>query len=145
MSSQLPGKHDRRQAVPESEIRLDFVRSSGPGGQNVNKTSSKVQLRWNVGGSQAFTDEEKAVIRRRVGKRLNSADDIVLASQAERSQSQNREEAVARLQELVAAALRPRKARLPTGVSRAQKKRRLEMKRRVSDKKRRRRPPAGEW
>lgn len=131
--------------VPLGEIRLDFVRSSGPGGQNVNKTSSKVQLRWRVGGSPAFTEEQKAAIRRRAGHRLNAEDEIVLAAQTERSQSQNRDEAVRRLQELVAAALAPKKVRKPTKVSRAQKQQRLEAKRRIGEKKRRRRTAPGEW
>ncbi len=130
--------------VPAEEIRLEFVRSSGPGGQNVNKTSSKVQLRWHVGGSQTFTEEQRAAIRARAGHRLNGQDEIVLAAQAERSQSQNRAEVIQRLQELVADALRPKKKRKKTRVSRAQKLKRLEGKRRTSDIKRTRKPPRGE-
>lgn len=131
-------------AVPESEIKLDFVRSSGPGGQNVNKTSSKAQLRWNVGSSRAFTDEQKAAIRKSAGNRLNGADEIVLSSQTERSQSQNRDEVVERLQDLVAGALTPEKERKPTKVSRSQKQGRLDDKRRTGDKKSGRKPPRGD-
>lgn len=126
-------------AVPEGELDLSFVRSSGPGGQNVNKTSTKAQLRWNVGASSAFTDEQKAAIRAFAGSRLNDADEIVIASDAQRSQPQNRAAAVARLQELVAAALAPRKERKPTKASKAVKRRRLDDKRRHGDKKRSRR------
>lgn len=131
--------------VPDDEIEMDFVRSSGPGGQNVNKTSTKAQLRWNVGRSRAFSDEQKAVIRAHAAARLNADGDIVIASQASRSQSQNRDDAVRRLQELVASALAPAKERKPTKVSKAQKRARLDEKRRTSDKKSARRSPRGEW
>jgi ribosome-associated protein len=131
--------------VPESEIRLDFARSSGPGGQNVNKVSSKAQLRWSVGLSQAFSEEQKAAIRTFAGSRLTKDDEIVLAAESERSQLQNKEEAVRRLQELVRVALTPKKKRRPTKVSRAQKRKRVEEKRRAGERKRSRKPPRGEW
>lgn len=132
-------------AVPEHELRIDFVRSSGPGGQKVNKTSSKAQLRWNVGASAAFTEEQKARIRAAAGSRLNADDEIVLSADTERSQFQNRDAAVARLQALVEGALAPRKERKATKVSRNQKRKRVEEKRRAGEKKRLRRPPKGEW
>lgn len=131
-------------AVPDAEIRLEFVRASGPGGQNVNKTASKAQLRWYVGGSSTFTAEQKAAIRAFAGHRLNSEDEIVLAAQTERSQSQNRDDVIRRLQELVAAALAPKKVRRKTRVSRSQKQKRLEDKRRTGEVKRARKPPRGE-
>jgi len=132
-------------AVPESEIQIDYVRSSGPGGQKVNKTSSKAQLRWNVGASRAFTEEQKAAIRAGAGNRLNNEDEIVLAAQTERSQFQNRDQVVERLQDLVAEALSPKPERKQTEVSRSQKQQRLEEKRRVGSKKRDRKLPRGEW
>ncbi len=138
-------KENGAAAVPDAEMQIDFVRSSGPGGQKVNKTSSKAQLRWNVGGSRVFTEEQKAAIRAAAGNRLNAADEIVLASQIERSQFQNRDDVVRRLQELVAEALAPKAERKETEVSRAQKRERLEEKRRQGDKKRDRRPPKGGW
>lgn len=131
--------------VPASEIRLDFARSSGPGGQNVNKVSSKAQLRWSVDASAAFTDEQKAAIRAYAGSRLTKDDEIVLAAESERSQLQNKEEVIRRLQELVRAALAPKKKRRPTKVSRAQKRKRVEEKRLVGEKKRTRRAPRWEW
>jgi ribosome-associated protein len=132
-------------AVPEHEIRIAFARSSGPGGQNVNKTSTKAHLRWNVGASSAFSDEQKTAIRAAAGHRLNADDEIVIAAEAERSQAQNRDDAVARLQTLVAEALTPPKPRKVTKVSRAEKRRRLEGKRRTGEKKRARRAPSGDW
>lgn len=131
--------------VPENEIRLDFARSSGPGGQNVNKVSSKAVLRWSVGGSAAFNDDQKASIRAFAGSRLTKDDEIVLAAESERSQLQNKEEAIRRLQELVRLALAPKKKRKATKVSRAQKRKRVEQKRMAGEKKRNRRPPRGEW
>lgn len=131
--------------VPESEMHLEFVRSSGPGGQKVNKTSSKAQLRWSVRESRAFTEEQKTLIREAAGNRLNNEDEIVLSSQTERSQMQNREDVTLRLQELVADALTPQKERKETRVSRSQKERRLDDKRRAGEKKQNRRPPRGEW
>lgn len=131
--------------VPESELRFDFSRSSGPGGQNVNKVSSKAALRWSVGGSAAFTEEQKAMIRAFAGKHLNKEDEIVLAAESERSQLRNKEEAVRRLNALVAAALAPRKKRKATKVSRAQKRKRVEEKRIVGERKRARKPPRGDW
>src|SRR5512135_1852674 len=81
---------DDPSTVPDNELDISFVRSSGPGGQNVNKTSTKAQLRWNVGRSGAFTDEQKAAIREAAGNRLTADDEILISAEAERSQPQNR-------------------------------------------------------
>ena len=143
--AQPENKDNGPSGVPEAEIQVDFVRSSGPGGQNVNKTSTKAQLRWNVGASAAFTEEQKAAIRAAAGNRLTKEDEIVLFDQSERSQPQNREAAVTRLQDLVAEALTPKKERVETQVSRREKQRRLEEKRRQGQKKQGRKLPNGEW
>ncbi len=132
-------------AIPESEMRLEFTRSSGPGGQNVNKVSSKAQLHWSVGRSGTFTDTQKALIRAYAGKLLNKHDDIVLSAESERSQLQNKEEVIRRLLELVARALAPKKKRTPTKVSRAQKRKRVEQKRIVGERKKLRKSMRGEW
>lgn len=131
--------------IPESEMRLEFARSSGPGGQNVNKVSSKAQLHWYVGRSGAFTDEQKALIRTYAGKLLNKHDEIVLSAESERSQLQNKEEVIRRLRELVFKALTPKKKRKPTKVSRTQKRKRLDEKRVVGERKKLRKSPRGEW
>ena len=131
--------------IPESEMRLEFARSSGPGGQNVNKVSTKAQLHWYVGRSGAFTDEQKALIRAYAGKHLNKHDEIVLSAESERSQLQNKEEVIHRLRELVSKALTPKKKRKPTKVSRSQKRKRVEQKRIVGEKKKARKPPRGDW
>lgn len=144
-----PPKHEEHEndipEVPESEFDIDFVRSSGPGGQKVNKTSSKAQLRWNVGGSGAFTEAQKDAIREAAGNRLNTDDEIVLSAETERSQLQNRSAVIGRLQEIVTEALTPKKERRPTKVSRSQKRKRLDDKRKTSEKKKSRKPPKGGW
>ena len=132
-------------AIPESEMRLEFARSSGPGGQNENKVSTKAQLHWSVGRSGAFTDAQKALFRAYSGKHLNKNDEIVLSAESERSQLQNKEEVIRRLRELVSKALAPKKKRKPTKVSRAQKRKRVEQKRLVGERKKLRKSPRGEW
>lgn len=129
----------------DQELTITFSHSSGPGGQNVNKVATRAQLRWNVGKSAAFTEGQKAAIRRAAGKRLNADDEIVLAAEDERSQFQNKQRVIARLQEFIAVALRPRKVRRPTKVSRNQKRKRLEAKRLAGEKKKLRKSPRGEW
>ncbi|OGM01496.1 hypothetical protein A2480_04375 [Candidatus Uhrbacteria bacterium RIFOXYC2_FULL_47_19] len=121
--------------VPEDEIKIEFVRSSGPGGQNVNKRATKAVLSWDVGASAAFSEEQKEMIRRELGNRLNSEDCIVMSSQSERSQMRNQEDVIRRLQNLVVEAITPQKERRPTKPSRVAKARRLDDKRKMGRKK----------
>jgi ribosome-associated protein len=134
--------------IPDAEIAVAFSRSSGPGGQNVNKRETKAEARWHVGRAAGFSAEQKARIRAAAGRHLNAEDEIVIQDQSERSQEQNRESAVARLHALVRAALAPVKARRPTRAPRAQKEKRLRDKRANAEKKsarRDRRGGAGDW
>ena len=112
--------------IPESELNITFARSSGAGGQNVNKTSTKVIIHWSVGKSAVLTDEEKVRVREKLANRINNEDELVLMSEEERSQLQNRESAIARLQELVTEALHVPKKRRPTRPSKSSKLKRLE-------------------
>ncbi len=114
--------------IPENELNISFARSSGKGGQNVNKTSTKVIVHWLVGKSVVLTDEEKARVREKLANRINNEDELVLMSEEERSQPQNREIAIARLQELVAGALHVPKKRRPTRPTKSSKLKRLESK-----------------
>ncbi len=125
--------------IPPSEISLDFVRSSGPGGQNVNKTATKAVVRWQVASSPSFTAEEKARLAARLASRLTSKGEIIVSDDTSRSQLQNRTAAVLRLNKLVQAALAVPKVRRPTRPTKASKIRRLESKQRVSASKRLRR------
>lgn len=125
--------------IPESELRIETARSGGPGGQNVNKVASKVQLRWCVGASAVLNEEEKDRVRTELSNRLNAQDEIMIDVDEERSQAQNRDIAIARLHALVRDALKPKKVRRATKPTRASKEKRLEEKRRVSERKKIRR------
>lgn len=121
--------------ISKNEFNITFARSSGKGGQNVNKTSTKVILHWPVGKSLFLTDEEKARVREKLASRINSKDELVLMSEEERSQLQNREIVIARLRSLVAGALRIPKKRRPTRPTKASKLRRIESKKQRSQTK----------
>lgn len=110
----------------EHELEEKFVTAGGPGGQNVNKVASAVQLRWNVKTSHAFNDEQKWMIRRALANRINDEGELVLFIQTHRSQVRNREEARERLVELIEKSLVKQKKRVATKPSRGQKEKRLE-------------------
>jgi len=125
-----------KKEIPLREIRIRASRSSGPGGQNVNKVETRVEAEWNLDASETFSAPEKARVREALGRRVASDGTVRVASQRHRSQVRNREAAVERLRALVEEALRPRRKRVgtkPTAGSRAvrleQKKRRAATKR----------------
>lgn len=128
-------------AVPEQELDLSFSRSGGPGGQSVNTTSSKVELRFDVAGSPSLTPEQKEAVTALLGNRMTKSGVLVLQASEHKSQTQNREAVVGRLRNLLAEALQPPKRRRATRPSRNARRRRLESKRRQSQKKALRRPP----
>lgn len=117
----------------EHELEEKFVTAGGPGGQNVNKVATAVQIRWNVKKSHAFDDEQKWMIRRALANRINEEGELVLFIQTHRSQARNREEARQRLVEMIEKALVKPKKRVATKPSKAQKQRRLEGKARRSE------------
>ena len=130
--------------LPRAELEYRASRSGGPGGQHVNTSSTRVEVRWDVAGSSALTEEQRARLLARLATRLDSAGRLRLVSSGSRSQLRNREEVTERLRDLVAAALRVPKARKRTRPSRAAKAARLEAKRRRAAVKRERRPPGAD-
>ncbi len=128
-------------SVPETELEVRTARSSGPGGQGVNTTESKVELRWDVARSAALDETQRARLLERLGSRLTDDGVLILTGQEHRSQHRNREAVLARFQALVGEALTPPRTRRRTRPTRAAKERRLRQKRRRSEVKRLRRPP----
>ncbi|MFC6788843.1 alternative ribosome rescue aminoacyl-tRNA hydrolase ArfB [Methylobacterium komagatae] len=115
-------------AIPDAELIETFVRSSGPGGQNVNKLSTAVQLRFDVRRSRALPDAVAVRLMRLAGRRLTDDGVLVLVAQQFRTQERNRADARERLAALVAEAAVPPTPRRPTRPTLASKKRRLEAK-----------------
>jgi ribosome-associated protein len=128
-------------AIPDDELSVSFMRSSGPGGQNVNKVASAVQLRFDLGGSAVLSAEVKTRLRTLSGRRVTADGALLIVARNHRSQDQNRREAEERLAELIRRALVPPKPRRPTAPTRASRQRRLEGKTRVKRAKRLRARP----
>jgi ribosome-associated protein len=125
--------------LDEREIKESFVRASGPGGQNVNKVSSAVELRFNARFSPSLPEDVRQRLMSLAGRRLTLAGEIVIFCQTHRSQERNRDEALSRLVELIRAAAHRPKTRRPTKPGKGAKERRLEKKKgRATTKKLRR-------
>ena len=128
-----------RLTIPAGELALAFARSGGPGGQNVNKVSSKVELRWNPTTSGALSDDDRAWLLGRLANRLTTDGTLIVTSTATRDQLKNRDDAMSKLILIVRAALERPKTRRPTKPTRASKRRRVEDKRHRAQIKRHRR------
>ena len=112
-------------AIPEAELRFRFSRSSGPGGQNVQRSATRVELLFDVANSPSLSDDQRARILQRLAGYIDGAGELRIVSSATRSQLENRADAVARFRLLLAMALRRRKHRVPTKPSAGARERRL--------------------
>ena len=125
----------------ERELVFTSSRSSGPGGQHVNKVSTKVELRFHIPNSGLLNDEEKDILLIKLKNKINSEGELIIVSQDERSQYKNKKKAIEKFYELLQRALTPPKKRKPTKPTQASKEKRLEKKRIIADKKEKRKPP----
>lgn len=130
--------------LPPAAVRFRTSRSSGPGGQNVNKLDTRVEVIVDLDAMPALTESERGVIRQRLRSRLDRDGHLCVVSQRSRSQWQNRQTALERAAELIHDALTPRTPRVPTRPTSTSRHKRVESKRRRSGIKSNRRRPQGE-
>jgi ribosome-associated protein len=116
----------------EEEMSFSTSRSSGPGGQHVNKVNTKVELRFHVGNSMQLTDTEKKRIRMKLINRINNDDELIVLSQRERSMLQNKQAVIEKFYQLLSLALKPVKPRRPTRPTAASVEKRLQAKKQLS-------------
>jgi len=124
-----------RVELPDTDLSFSYMRSPGPGGQNVNKVATAVQLRFDLAGTLALSEAQKLRLRALAGHRLNDDGTVLIVAREYRSQERNRAEALERLRTLVLAALTPPKPRRATRPTRASKERRLSGKARDGQRK----------
>jgi ribosome-associated protein len=126
-----------------SELIFTASRSSGPGGQHVNKVSTRIELRFNIPASKLLTDYQKQTLIKKLKNMVTEDGDVMVICQESRSQIKNKEKAIQKLYELIEKALKPVKKRIATKPTQGSKEKRLENKKKISDKKGKRKPPAG--
>ena len=126
--------------VPLAELEFRATTGGGPGGQHVNRSATRVALRWNIAGSPSLSDDQRVLLLDRLAHRLDRHGRLRLVSGARRSQTMNRDDVLKRFVNVVASALSVRKPRRATKPTKAAIERRLEEKRRRGEQKRRRRP-----
>jgi len=122
-------------AIDENEITLQFIRASGPGGQNVNKVSTAVQLRFDVAHSPSLPEDVRTRLMKLAGSRRTNEGELLIEAKRHRTQDRNRQDAIARLVELIRHATEKPKPRIATKPTKASKKRRLETKKQRSETK----------
>ena len=125
----------------EAECRFSASRSSGPGGQNVNKVNTRMELHFSIVDSKVLSDDQKFLISKKLKNRINLDGELFLASETERSQLRNRDKVTALFFELIEKALTPTKKRIKTNPTAASRAKRLESKKQQSEKKDMRKTP----
>jgi len=134
-------KITNRISIPDDEIRFITSRSSGPGGQHVNTTDSRVTLLFNVDKTSSLTQLQKVAVKGKLRRRINNRGVLQVSSQQSRSQKSNKDSAIERFIELMQWALKPVIPRKETAVPRSAKRKRLDRKKRTSQRKRDRKVP----
>jgi ribosome-associated protein len=130
-------------SIDDNELEFSFIRASGPGGQNVNKVATAVQLRFDAAGARSLPEEVRTRLLALAGKRVTAGGVVVITAQRFRTQNQNRADAIERLVLMVRNAARPVRKRIATRPTRAARARRLERKRQRGDLKRQRAADSG--
>ena len=122
-------------AIKESELTFNFIRSSGPGGQNVNKVATAVQLRFNISSTESLTEDIKIRLKSIAGRKVTKDGVLIIGAKQFRTQEVNRQDAISRLIELIDKASRKKKRRIKTNPTAGSKLRRIEAKKKLGEKK----------
>ncbi len=128
-------------ALLSAELVFTTSRSSGPGGQNVNKVNTKVTLKWDISNSEIISEEEKEILSSKLASKITTEGVLVIAAQEKRSQLQNKEEALQKLDKLISKAFEKKKARKTTKPSKGAVQNRIVKKKQLSEKKKWRQKP----
>jgi ribosome-associated protein len=127
--------HNIKDRKLENEFTFSTSRSSGPGGQNVNKVNTKVELRFNIDNSEILSNHEKHKIKYRLNNRITTNNELIITSQDERSQLKNKEKAIEKFYQIISMALKNHKKRKPTKPTRSSVEKRLNQKKQHAQKK----------
>ena len=132
-------KVNKNISIKESELTFNFVRSSGPGGQNVNKVATAVQLRFDITSSESLSEDVKTRLKSLAGKKVTKDGILIIEAKRFRTQEKNRQDAIERLIALIDKSSQKKKRRVKTNPSKASNQKRIEKKKRASEKKKMRR------